>query len=185
MAPLWSLSGLRRGVIICLAEERLLYMAVQAAGSVRLSYRGWSFSSFQERLESAKVLFDDKIRILAERREQTESNGTERIRILHLGPHKRTATLRIVAELDPAAGFKLRAGQGTPGDTLVGLISSDLCFPADTRVERTLCGPFRTTVIQNPDISQVRHEERQFLKVTPKLVGFGGGCVYAKDGGRC
>ena len=68
-------------------------------------------SGFEERLEAAKVFFHHEVRICAQHGEQTRFKCTKRIGILNLCAHSRTAALRIVAELDPAARFKLRARQ--------------------------------------------------------------------------
>jgi hypothetical protein len=98
-------------VITGFAEEDLLDMAVHAARSMGLPRGCRGFSGFEESLEAAQILLDHEGWICTQGSEEATANCGEGVRIFNLGADGRAASLGVVTELDPAAGFDLRVGQ--------------------------------------------------------------------------
>jgi hypothetical protein len=92
-------------------EEDLLDIAVHAAGSMGLSNGCRGFSGFEECLEAAQILFHREGWICTQGSEEATSNYGEWVRIFNLSADGRAASLGVVSELDPAAGFDLGVGQ--------------------------------------------------------------------------
>src|SRR5438552_13477109 len=110
-------------------------MAVYAARSVGLSHGCGGFSGFEECLEATQILLHYEGRIRTQGSEEATANRAEGVRIFNLSAHGRTASLRVVTELDPAGGFDLRVGKRPPGNAPISFIFSKFRMPADTRVE--------------------------------------------------